>query len=71
MTQRSQTVGESVTEHENLLCVACGHLRQDHDHTAVRYCAATEASGAVRGCLCPLSASHTGVQPLRTTQPFR
>jgi hypothetical protein len=71
MTQRSQTIGESVTEHEDLLCMACGHLRQYHDRTAMRYCAATEASGAVRGCLCSASASHTGVQPLRTTQPFR
>jgi hypothetical protein len=71
MTRQPQTVGESEPEHEDLLCAACGHLRQDHDRTAARYCAATEASGAVRGCLCPPSASHTGVQPLRTTQPFR
>jgi hypothetical protein len=71
MTRTSQTVGEPETGHQDLLCMACGHLRQAHDHTAVRYCAATEASGALRGCLCSPSDSHTGVQPLRTTQPFR
>ena len=71
MTRQSQTIGESEIKPEDLQCVACGHLRQDHDRTALRYCAATEASGAVRGCLCSPSASHPGVQPLRTTQPFR
>ncbi len=71
MTPQPQTVYEIPTEHEDPLCLACGHLRRAHDSTALRYCSATVASGAVRGCLCPPSASHTGVQPLRTTQPFR
>jgi len=69
MTQAAQTVAAS--EHEDLLCKACGHRVQDHDATAARYCVATEASGAVRGCLCPARAGSAGVQPLRTTQPFR
>ncbi|WP_408652331.1 RGCVC family protein [Jatrophihabitans sp.] len=69
--QKSQTVAESRTEHDDLLCVACGHPREIHDSIAVRYCAATGASGAVRGCLCSPSAVHTGMRPLRTTQPFR
>lgn len=71
MTQVSQTVDDSQTQHEDLLCAACGHLQQAHDPTAERYCRATTASGAVRGCLCSPGAGHTGRQPLRTTQPFR
>jgi hypothetical protein len=71
MTQVARTVGKSQPEHQDLLCVACGHLRHAHDTLAVRYCAATEANGTVRGCLCSPGAVHTGVQPLRTTQPFR
>ena len=43
MTQAAQTVAAS--EHEDLLCKACGHRVQDHDATAARYCVATEASG--------------------------
>ncbi|MDQ1745571.1 MAG: hypothetical protein QOE23_3910 [Pseudonocardiales bacterium] len=69
MTQATQTV--TASEPEDLLCAACGHSVRVHDATATRYCAATEASGAVRGCLCPPDALSTGVQRLRTTQPFR
>ena len=71
MTQLPHTIGESQAEHGDLLCVACGHLGQAHDATALRYCAATKASGAVRGCLCSLTAVQAGIQPLRSTQPFR
>jgi hypothetical protein len=71
MTQVSQTVDDFQTDHEDLLCAACGHLGQAHDTTALRYCRATAASGVVRGCLCSPNAGHTGVQPLRTTQRFR
>ena len=69
MTQAAQATAAS--EHEDVLCTACGHRMPAHDTTAARYCAATEASGAVRGCLCPASAGSAGAQPLRTTQPFR
>ncbi|MEO6503385.1 MAG: RGCVC family protein [Jatrophihabitantaceae bacterium] len=71
MTQVSQAVQDSQIEHEDLPCAACGHLGQAHDPTALRYCRATVASGAERGCLCSPDAGHAGVQPLRTTQPFR
>lgn len=35
-----------------LTCAACPHLRATHDKVDLRYCAATVASGAQRGCLC-------------------
>lgn len=71
MTQVAPTAGDSQTEADDRLCRSCGHRMQAHDSTAVRYCAATAASGAVRGCLCPQGAVVAGVQPLSTTQPFR
>jgi hypothetical protein len=71
MTRVAQTAAAFQTEHDDLPCPACGHGAQAHDTTAVRYCAATEVSGAVRGCLCLPDAVLTGVQPLSTTQPFR
>jgi hypothetical protein len=71
MSQLTQTAGVPQNEPDDLLCVACGHGVQAHDSTAARYCAATEASGAVRGCLCSADAVSAGVQPLSTTQPFR
>ena len=70
MTQAPSTI-EAPEREDLLLCAACGHPAQAHDRTATRYCAATEASGAARGCLCPPGAGATGVQRLRTTQPFR
>lgn len=71
MTQVAPTAGEGQAAQADLLCAACGHRMQVHDHTAARYCVATKASGAVRGCLCPPDAVSEGAQPLSTTTPFR
>ncbi len=71
MTQVAPTVDEGPAEHDDLLCAACGHRMLVHDRTAARYCVATKASGAVRGCLCPPNAVSDGAQPLSTTTPFR
>jgi hypothetical protein len=33
-------------------CVACPHLRADHDAIGLRYCQATVSSALTRGCVC-------------------
>jgi hypothetical protein len=36
-------------------CVACPHLRADHDAIGLRYCQATVTSALTRGCVCRVS----------------
>jgi hypothetical protein len=40
----------------------CGHPESAHDAVAKRFCAATQRSALVRGCICH---SHTGAQRFR------
>ncbi|MGZ4506132.1 MAG: RGCVC family protein [Blastococcus sp.] len=34
-------------------CPACPHPLADHDAISLRYCAASKAIAAARGCVCP------------------
>jgi hypothetical protein len=34
-------------------CAACPHALAAHDRISLRFCQATQASAATRGCVCP------------------
>jgi hypothetical protein len=55
------SAGVRLRKPEALLC-SCGHGPAQHDHVAVRYCAATKASGSPRGCICAAGPAPAAVR---------
>ncbi|MBY3551822.1 RGCVC family protein [Modestobacter lapidis] len=49
---RPATVPASAAAAPAPSCVACPHLRADHDAIGLRYCQATVTSALTRGCVC-------------------
>ena len=56
-TDRAADTGTETTADAEKRCGACGHPLDGHDGISARYCAATIASGATRGCVCGLGAA--------------
>ncbi|MFL6115669.1 MAG: RGCVC family protein [Catenulispora sp.] len=60
----SETVsstGVRLRKPEVSLC-SCGHAPAQHDHVALRYCAATNAHGSARRCICAATLSPAAVR---------
>ena len=55
------STGVRLRKPDVLLC-SCGHGPAQHDHVAVRYCAATKTHDSARGCICAAALAPAAVR---------